>query len=359
MSSKQPQNKRPQRETNASALRVAVARHLDQRIIAQGDLAFPCIPAMLDPYMGKLAKIFEALGQPFSAEDLATLRGLVESTLAEGYRSYPYGKVIVSYIRRLDRPGIGYNVRLKQETMADVYQSWVSDDKPPPFGQFPDAKVMALASELGEPSAVPVLDIGAGTGRNALALARLGHPVDALEPTASLTAGMRETVASEGLPVNIVEADFFAPEVVLAPGHFKLVVLAEVISHFRGVEQVRRLFAKLSDAIAPGGLIVVSTFQTLDGYKPDALALEASETAWSYLFTRQDLKFIVDELPFDKVSDESAHDYEKQHLPEAGWPPTPWFPKWSQALDVFELPPGKAPAELRWLVFRRRPASSG
>jgi 2-polyprenyl-3-methyl-5-hydroxy-6-metoxy-1,4-benzoquinol methylase len=165
---------------------------------------------------------------------------------------------------------------------------------------------------------------------------------------------MRQTAESEGLNVKVIEADVLSPELSLDKGRYKLVVLAEVISHFRGVEPVRQLFSKLSDAVAPGGVVVVSTFLTADGYKPDALALEASETAWSYLFTRADLKFLVEELPFDKLSDESAHDYEKEHLPEGGWPPTPWFPKWSQALDVFELPPGKSPAELRWLVLRRR-----
>lgn len=350
MSSKQ----RPSRETNAAAVRVAVVKHLDHRIMAQGDLAFPCIPSMLDVYMSKLAKIFEAIGQPFSAADLGELSKVMELHLAEGYKSYPNGKVIVSYIRRLDRAGIGWNVRLKQETMADTYQAWVSEGQTLPFGKFPDAKVMALAAELGERGAAPVLDIGAGTGRNALALARLGHPVDALEPTAVLTAVMRNAIEAEKLPVNVIEADIFAPELSLQAARYKLVVLSEVISHFRGVEQARQLFTKLGDAVAPGGLVVVSSFQALEGYKPDVLALQASETAWSYLYTRNDLKFIVEELPFDRVSDESAHDYEKEHLPAEGWPPTPWYPKWSQALDVFELPPGKAPAELRWLVYRRR-----
>lgn len=356
MSSKQPAN-RPQRETNASALKVAVTRLLDERIVAQGDLAFPCVPAMLDAYMAKLATIFELLGKPFSTQDLDAMRVIVERTLAEGYRSYPYGKLIVSYVSRPDQPGISYKVLLKQETMADAYQNWVSDDKPPPFGKFADARVLALAAELGERDQAPVLDIGAGTGRNALALARLGHPVDALEPTAVLTAAMRQAIESESLSVNVIEADVFSPDVAFEAGRYKLVVLAELISHFRGLQPVRQLFTKLSQAVAEGGLVAVSTFLTTDGYKPDTLALQASETAWSYLFTRNNLKFIVDELPFSKISDESAHDYEKQHLAEADWPPTPWFPRWSQALDVFKLPPGKAPAELRWLVFRREPSA--
>jgi 2-polyprenyl-3-methyl-5-hydroxy-6-metoxy-1,4-benzoquinol methylase len=305
--------------------------------------------------VSKLATIFELIGAPFSAQELDALRVVVERTVTEGYRSYPYGKVIVSYLRRPDQPGVSYKVLLKQETMADIYRNLVSDDKPSPFGKAPDAKVMALAAELGPRDEATILDIGAGTGRNALALARLGHPVDALEPTADLAAAMRQTIEAESLPVKVLEADVFDSQVTFERTRYKLVVVAEVVSHFRGLAPVRKLFAKLSDAVAPGGLVVVSTFLSSDGYKPDTLALQASEIAWSYLFTRSDLKFIVDELPFTRISDESAHDYEQEHLAEADWPPTPWFPKWSQGLDVFKLPWGKAPAELRWLVFRRNP----
>jgi SAM-dependent methyltransferase len=351
---KQPVSKQTQRETNASALKVAVTRQLDQSIVAQGDIALPCVPAMLETYLSKLARIFEALGQPFSVEDLEALRRILRTALDEAYRTIPYGKVIVSYLRRPDQRGISYTVKLKHETMADRYQNWVGDDNAAPFGKFPDAKVIAAASELGEPSQVRVLDVGAGTGRNALPLARLGHAVDALEPTAVLADGMRRALEVEPLPVKVIEADILAPDLSLETARYQLVILAEVVPHFRGVEPVRKLFEKLSRALAAGGCVVLNTFLTSDGYKPDAAALETSVTGWSYLFTRADLKFIVDELPFDKLSDESAHDYEKQHLPEGGWPPTPWFPKWSQAADVFALPLGKAPAELRWLVYRRR-----
>ena len=342
-----------QYEVDTAALRHAAMVGVDQGIVAQGDIAFPVVPAMLDTYVSKLANIFEALGQPFSQDDLKALRQRIEVTLAEGYRSFPNGKVIISYFRRPNQAGIAYKVLLKQETMADRYQNFVGDDKPPPFGKFPDAKVMAVAEELGDRSAV-VLDIGAGTGRNALALARLGHPVVAMEPTLVLTKLMRKSIETEGLAVKVIEADVLAPDLQLESGRYRLVVLAELISHFRGVAPVKQLFKKLSDAVAPGGLVVVSTFLTSESYKPDALALQASETTWSYLFTPTDLEFIVDEMPFEKVSNESAHDYEKEHLPEGGWPPTPWFPKWSKAGDVFPLSEGVAPVELRWLVFRRK-----
>jgi SAM-dependent methyltransferase len=47
-----------------------------------------------------------------------------------------------------------------------------------------------------------ILDIGAGTGRASLPLARAGHPVTALEPSETMLAGLAD--ASVGLPVTVV-----------------------------------------------------------------------------------------------------------------------------------------------------------
>lgn len=44
----------------------------------------------------------------------------------------------------------------------------ISTREPPLFGTEPDARVWALANEAADARTHPVLDIGAGTGRNAL-----------------------------------------------------------------------------------------------------------------------------------------------------------------------------------------------
>ena len=46
-----------------------------------------------------------------------------------------------------------------------------------------DARVWALANQAPDPTTHRVLDIGGGTGRNTLALARRGHPADVVDMT--------------------------------------------------------------------------------------------------------------------------------------------------------------------------------
>jgi hypothetical protein len=58
-------------------------------------------------------------------------------------------------------------------------------------------------------------------------------------------------------------------------------------------------------------------------------------------------------LPFTLISDESTHDYEQEHQPKEGWPPTGWFVEWSKGNDLFDLPSGRSPLDLRWLCYRR------
>jgi 2-polyprenyl-3-methyl-5-hydroxy-6-metoxy-1,4-benzoquinol methylase len=346
---------RPQRETNPSVLRLALSRRVNQRIVGEGHIDLPCIPTMLDAYTTKLATLWEVLGKPFVDSEIATMRGLLEQQLRAGYQASPYARLIVSYQSKPPPEGIKYVIRLNPQTMDQIYSTgWVSEEKPLPFGRLPDAKVIALAKELGDAGSAPVLDVGAGTGRNAVPLARLGYPVRAIEPVAKLASEMRAVAEKEGLNLTVDEVDFFGPTVSLESGHYKLAIATEVLSHFRSVDQIRQFFEKLAAAMAPGGLILVSCFLSAEGYKPDAVAREATSFAWCSIFTRAELKFIVDELPFDRMSDESVHDYEKEHLPETGWPPTSWFATWTQGADAFDLPPGKAPMDMRWLVYRRR-----
>jgi len=355
MSKKASFKPKHQRETNVAVLKQALVRRFDRRITGQGELEFPCIPSMLEPYLSKLAAVFSAMGKPFSDAELDQLKKALETELVRGFHQSPYSRLAVRFeTHRPPHPGIQYFVTAKVQMLEEVYAQWGENQTTPLFGRLPDAKVVALASELGDPKSTPVLDIGAGNGRNSVPLARLGHPTTAVEPVEVMANEIRRVAGEEKLPLEVIQRSIFSPDIPGKKGHYKLAIVAEVTSHFQHAADMRTLFDKLADALAPGGLALVSAFLTTDGYKPDEMARQVSQVLWSTMYTRAELQFIAQELAFERVSDESVYDYEKEHLPADAWPPTSWFEAWTQGGDVFALPAGKPPIELRWLAYRRR-----
>jgi SAM-dependent methyltransferase len=60
---------------------------------------------------------------------------------------------------------------------------------------------------LAEAAEGPVLELGCGSGRVALRLARLGHPVWAVDADRELVSSLAAAAAAEGLAVEAIEAD--------------------------------------------------------------------------------------------------------------------------------------------------------
>jgi 2-polyprenyl-3-methyl-5-hydroxy-6-metoxy-1,4-benzoquinol methylase len=343
-------------ETNAVALRVSLLPRAARLIKAEGELRLPCLPSMLEQHQKTLLTIFEQLGRPFTADEAGQLRRIIEKKLPEGFAKSQYARLLVKYrTEPPPHPGIDYEISIAHRTIEEEYAEWVEQRDPPLFGAHPDAKVMKLAGELGGPKDVAVLDVGAGTGRNTLPLARAGYPTDAVEIAPALAKVLRAEAKKERLAVDVLEGDILDTTLAIEHGKYKLIVLAEVVaSHFRDVDQVRRLAERAVDLLAPGGILLFSAFLAQGGYKPDQLAREFSQTAWCTIYTRAELDRAMEGLALDRVADESVHDYEKQHLPPEQWPPTGWFVQWSLGSDVFGVPVGRAPLELRWLSYRRR-----
>lgn len=350
-----PKPAKKSRETNASILRSAMLRRLPRQLRASGEIAVPGVPGLLEHYVQLFETTFATLGRKFNAEELQQFRVILETKLAEAFASSPFSKVVVSYeTDPLPKTTLSYRVWVQESSIAAEYEKWVNSRTPPLFGSHPDAKLTLLARSLGPPAEVPILDIGAGTGRNTIPLAEEGFPTDAIEMAPALAAILRDEVSRHGLTnVTVFEADMFDPNLEIPAQHYRLVVLAEVVaSHFRDVAQLRQLFESAKDLLLPGGLLVFSAFLSSDGYKPDAAARELSQVFWCCLFTRKDLAEASAGLPFERVSDESVADFERANLPESAWPPTGWFTEWTGGQDLFDLPAGRPPLDLRWLVYR-------
>ncbi len=341
----------PLRSISPSQVRDAMARRLYRRSVATGQITLPAVPNMIDEYVSMCQKIFADLGVRFSTEELAHLRTVLEGELADAYAASPRSNIVISY----DYPVgmvLNYNVKAEWQTLADSYGNWAVTRQPPLFGTEPDARVWMLAGEAADPRTFRVLDIGAGTGRNALALARRGHLVDAVEMTPHFAESIRAEATREGLDVRVIERDVFAATDDLR-FDYQLIVLSEVVSDFRTARQLRSMFELAAHCLAPGGCLVFNAFLAREGYTPDKAARELGQQCYSSMFTWYEMTNATALLPLNLIADDSVYEYESTHLPGGAWPPTYWYADWVSGLDVFDVEREVCPIEMRWLVYEK------
>lgn len=336
-----------------SERRAGLLRRLARRTRASAEIVVPAVPSLAGHYADMLADHFAALGREFSQEDIAGMQRMLLDKAIEGFRASPYSNVFVRYHTAEDGTlRIDYAIAAATSSIAEEYEHWVKTREPPLFGESPDARLLAALEGL-DPAA-PCLDVGAGTGRNALPMARRGHEVFAVETAPALADVLEAAAGAEGLPVRVVRADVLAGELPVPRARCALALASQVTSHFRSRDDLRRLLAALALALAPDGHALITAFLTRSDYRPDRVARELSQVFWSTFFTPADLAGALEGLPLRLVSDEDALAYERAHQPEDRWPPTGWYESWAQGEDVFG-PLSTPPISLRWLVLRRVP----
>jgi precorrin-6B methylase 2 len=339
------------RSFDPSTLREAMARRLYRRAVAEGQIALPAVPGLLDEYLTMCLNLFAGLGIRYTAEQSARLKSVLQHELEKAFRASSRSNIVISF----DSPfGTGLNYRVKAEvsTIAVEYDHWVATREGPLFGTGPDARVLALAGDAADPESYRVLDIGAGTGRNALALARRGHPVDAVEMAPKFAEIIRSEAERDSLDVRVIESDVFTA-VEGVRDEYQLIVASELVPDFRTTRELRGMFELAAECLAPGGHLVFNSFLARQGYTPDDTAREFGQQCNSTIFTRDELTKAADQLPLGLIADDFAYEYEKTHLPEGAWPPTAWFEGWAHGLDVFDVEREESPIELRWLVYQK------
>jgi SAM-dependent methyltransferase len=341
----------PLRPVDAAAQRDAMARRLHRRSVVNGQITLPAVPGMIDQYMSMCESLFATVGRPFTAEQLAHVKSVLEGQLAEAYANSPRSNIVISF----DAPVgtvLNYHVKAEWWTVEGAYANWIGTREPPLFGTEPDARIWALATQAPDAATHRVLDIGGGTGRNALALARRGHPVDVVEMTPKFADIIRADAERESLNVRVIERDIFSSDEDLRRDYW-LILLSEVVSDFRTTQQLRAVFGLATDCLVAGGQLVFNAFLAKPGYMPDDAARELGQQCYTSIFTSQELSAAASGLPLQLVSDDSVYLYEKSHLPEGAWPPTSWYADWVSGRDVFDLPREEIPIEMRWLVYQK------
>ena len=347
----------------ADPYREALARRLRRRTDVKGQFTIPAVPGMLDECLKMCTDSFEAVGVFFAEAEIARLRSDLDGQLQIAFEASSRSTIDVTWQVPVGSLVASYEIRARWQSLVESYDQWTHVRTPPYFGTRPDARVWALAGEADDPASCPVLDIGAGAGRNSLALARRGHPVDAVEMTPAFADIIRAEAQREALEVRVLQRDVFATAADLRRD-YQLIVLSEVAPEFRSVAELTAAFELAAICLAPGGRLVLNAFLARGDYVPDDAARQLGQQCYSSIFTYAELAEASALLPLELVADDSVHDYEKANLPAEAWPPTDWYVNWVTGADLFEGPPEQCPIEARWLVYRKAdwimsPSSAG
>jgi len=119
---------------------------------------------------------------------------------------------------------------------------------------------LPLWRELADREGSPVLDVGAGTGRVALDLARRGHEVVAVDRDPVLLDALADRGA--GLAVSVVAADARAFDL---GRRFPLVIVPmQTLQLLGGAEGRARSLARVREHLTPGGLLAVALADALE-----------------------------------------------------------------------------------------------
>ncbi|MCV7412116.1 class I SAM-dependent methyltransferase [Mycobacterium florentinum] len=322
-----------------------------------GDIAatvdLPAVPGLIDEYLTVCVGLCAKLGRELSDEERARVRRRLRRRLAEAHAASTRSIVRVVFAAFRGRP-VQSQITAHPQTLQRYYARWLTRPGPSLFGKRPDARVWTLAHEATDPAAHPVLDIGAGIGRNALALARRGHPVDAVELTQEFADVIRSDAAAQSVDVRVIVGDVFSTMDELRRD-YRLILLSEVVSDFVSTQQLRGLFELAGHCLAPGARLVFNTFLADHEHALDQAAREFGQHFHTGVFTQDEIDSAAAGLPFELIADDAVYDYEKAHLPPGAWPPTRWYPDWIGGVNAFPIVREMSPIEMRWLVYRKKP----
>ena len=130
------------------------------------------------------------------------------------------------------------------------------------------------------------LDVGTGTGRYALKLARRSGAVTAIDQSPEMMALARRAAQAEGLTIDFRPSSI-NDDLPFAPGQFDFLICALVLCH---IEDLSHAFREFYRVLQPGGYLLISAFH------PDAIA-----RGWSTSFLGRRGLYVLPNAPHTRA----------------------------------------------------------
>ena len=200
------------------------------------------------------AHVAERIVELGETQDCALLETFSEQVLAMLFTEFPVAKVSL-WLRKLAPPlsHMTGSVGVKVERSRMAHQPQQTDHAPSIF--------LAQQLQLHRLPKGRVLDVAAGSGRNALYLASHGFQVDAMDRDEQAMAHLAATAKQRNLPnltVRTVDLERKTEERPEFPKQEYDVVVVCFYLH-------RALFPAMIDSLKPNGVLIYETF-TIDNY---------------------------------------------------------------------------------------------
>lgn len=144
---------------------------------------------------------------------------------------------------------------IREVSVQDGYALWAAsyDQEENGLIIIEERQVERLLAPLSFTNA---LDVGAGTGRHALRLARRGARVTALDQSPEMLAVARQAAQREGLPIDFHLRSLNAA-LPFAADQFDLLVCALTLCHVPNLAETLGEFARV---LQPGGYLLITDF---------------------------------------------------------------------------------------------------
>lgn len=316
-------------------------------------LTFKAVPALIPQWVTMAVDAVSGAGATLTKPQIDVFRRKLVSQMDEAFRYSQHSTVRVHC--HIHGAGCDFQVEWIPVSVTSTYDKLLETRAGTLFGEYPDAMVTAVAGTLGSPAEAPILDLGAGVGRNAIALARIGHPVVAIEPASSFAAQIFEKSMAERVAIRVIQKNALDPSLDLPNDHFSMAVVSEVIPETRDAGEAARILRRAVASLRSGGTLVFNTFVGTASLGSNAMIRQASVAAASSFLTEAEITALIADLGVEPVRRLRALEFEHENLPPEGWPPTGWFEDWCRGFHIFRLPKDTlSPIELEWFVWKKR-----